>query len=204
MATPSCAAPALMAGMCRSGGPAGREPTMIEPDRVCRPLLVERQRRPATIAGAPDDWSVTGGLERPAAVARSRGLDLRGFAACSPEHHDLRIGGLRSGRKRHAWRELPPSRASPADVLTWTGDPNVCPASRLIATKTSVLPAVDAPHATATKDPAAATHGVVFERPVTVEGCDVGRVALRAAPDTTVANAASELRQPFDDENSYA
>ena len=52
-----------MIGMIRPGGPAGREAAMVQPDRVCRPAFVERQRRPphgavasaaAHICGSPN------------------------------------------------------------------------------------------------------------------------------------------------------
>src|SRR6516162_241173 len=84
----------------------------------------------------------------------------------------------------------PFSLASPSTLLTRTGAPNVRAASRLTATNTSVAPlSTEAPHATATNDPSAATVGVALPRPLTPSAIDASVPASDAVRTTkTIAD----------------
>src|SRR5260221_12740366 len=75
--------------------------------------------------------------------------------------------------------------------LTRTGAPNARPLSRLTATNTSVAPfCVVPPHATATKEPAAAMVGVALPRPLTPTS--IGALAADTETARTTAPSASQ------------
>jgi hypothetical protein len=95
-----------MAAMTRAGHSPGRQPTMIQPDRVRFALPIQRKRRPATIALCTRRLKRDGRLECLPAVAGPRNPHLGCFAAGRPEDGELRIAGTSCGGKRHARRKL--------------------------------------------------------------------------------------------------
>ena len=79
---------------------------MIQPDGVCDAAIVERQRRPAAIAGSVGGLECDRRFERPAAVTRPCGSDLCGCRPRGPQHDDLRFARSAGSPQRHARRQF--------------------------------------------------------------------------------------------------
>ena len=112
--------PPCDAGRAR-GGPACREPPMVEPDGMHDAGAVHRQRRPAPIPSCPVGLEHHGHAERAAAVERPRTLDRGRRASRIPEDHDLGVATRRARHQRHARWQLPTEPPLPRHTIDLHG-----------------------------------------------------------------------------------
>ena len=161
------------------------------PLRVDASAPASRDRRPRRLPAAS-----TGGANVLPPSTRSRRLrsSVRRRRARSTARRS-RDRGSAPGVKRDARRHLAAEPRLAGDRVRPAPARRTCaPPSRLTARNTSVLPSAVAPHATATNEPVAATHGVRSPARHRRATTDVGRRRRRAAAAPSASSHRNERR----------